>query len=176
MRSLIARKVARLVDVIDDLHRQVRAAFAAELSKAIATTVRDVLAALLGGRPASEWDQGYDGYGSGRTGADDGWDDPRRPSASDGAYDDPEDEDAHGPAADRASAPVTVSTAAVALAVTAGRWLYRLSRSRVCGVAGALAVGLAAAFGGPLTQSVMTVAAAVNQLVGAGEAPAPPVR
>jgi len=175
MRALIARKVARLVGVVDDLRSQVRVAFATELSKAIATTVRDVLAALLGGRPAAEWDREYDGDGPGRPGADDGWDDPRRPPACYGGHDDADDAYPESPPAGDA-APATISTSAITLAVAAGAWLYRQSRSRLCGLAGAVAVGLAAAFGGPLTKSAVTVAAAVNQLIGAGESPAPPVK
>ena len=37
----------------------------------------------------------------------------------------------------------------------------------MCGVAGKLAVGLAAVFGGPLTRSVVAVAAAVHQIADA---------
>lgn len=174
MSALIARKVARLVDVIDDLRGRVRAAVAAELSKAVATTVRDVLAALLGGRPESAWDPSG-GYGPRHPGATDDWDDSGHSPDPFDPDDDADDAYSREPAA-AVRATATISTSAISLAVAAGSWLYRQSRSRLCGVAGALAVGVAAAFGGPLTQSVVTVAAAVNQLIGAGESPAPPVK
>jgi len=170
VRALIARKVARLVDAVDDLRRQVRVAFATELSKAISATVRDVLAALLGGRPVSDWEESVDACGR-RSGPDDDWDDAY-PAAGPHGDDDDDDDDFVPPrVADPAAA---VTPAAVTLAVAAGSWLYRLSRSRLCGVAGTVAVGLAAVFGGPLTRSVVTVAAAVHQLTGAGEVLAPP--
>lgn len=168
MRALIARKVARLVGVVDDLRSQVRVAFAAELSKAIAATVRDVLAALMGGRPIAAWDESFDGRGRSRPGGD-AWDDPFQAA---GPYDhDADDDDDFVPPRD-AGPGAAVTPAAVTLAVAAGSWLYRLSRSRVCGVAGTVAVGLAAVFGGPLTRSVVAVAAAVHQLTGAGAVPA----
>lgn len=163
--SLIAGKVARLVDVIDDLRGQLRHAFAAELSTAIAATVRDVLDGLLGLRPAPAWGRPGAGFGAGRPARADGWDDP--------AWADDPDDDADDFAPAPAGPPAAAPAAALSLAVAAGRWLAGRSRSRLCGVAGAVAVGVAAVFGGPVAKAVVAVAAAVHQLLGAGEFPAP---
>jgi len=167
MSTLIARKVARLVDVVAGLRGRVREVFAAELSKAVAATVRDVLTTMLGGGPVDEWRRPGHDYDPA-----DAWDDPSRPPAPYGSYAAEDDEMPEVPAAPDAG-PAAMTASAVTLAAAVGSWLYRRSRSRLCGVAAALAVGLAAAFGGPLTRSVVTAVAAVHQIVGPGDLPAP---
>ena len=115
MRALIARKVARLVGVVDDMRSQVRVAGAAEWSKAVSATVRDVLAALLGGRHVASWEESDDAYGPRRPGGDDDWDDPFQAA---GPYNHDDDDEFEPP---RGAGPAAaVTPAAVTLAVAAG--------------------------------------------------------
>jgi len=94
MSTLIARKVARLVDVVAGLRGRVREVFAAELSKAVAATVRDVLTTMLGGGPVDEWRRPGHDYDPA-----DAWDDPYRPPAPYGSYAAEDDEMPEVPAA-----------------------------------------------------------------------------
>jgi len=167
--SLIARKAARLVAVIDALRGRLRRVFAAELSRAVAETVRDVLAALLGGRPGPAWGRPAGGDEPGRY-AGAGWDDAAWAADPFGRCADPDDDDDDDDdGVTPAARPAAVSAAVLTLAVAAGRWLARHTRSRLCGAAAALAVGAAAVFGGPAAKSALAAAAAVHQLVGAGD-------
>jgi len=166
--SLIARKAARLVDVIDDLRGRLRRVFAAELSRAVAETVRDVLAALLGGRPGPAWGRPAAGDEADQY-AGAGWDDAAWAADPFGRYADPDDDDDDDDdGVTPAARPAPDTAAVLTLAVAAGGWLARHSRSRLCGAAAALAVGAAAVFGGPAAKSVLAVVAAVHQLAGTG--------
>ncbi|WP_029631886.1 hypothetical protein, partial [Zavarzinella formosa] len=163
MTSLISRKLAGLIDVIDDLRRQLRAAVASELSQAIAATVREVLEVLIARRELPRWDRPFGD--DRRAGNDfDEWDEQGYPGRDrewhgghDGECDTGMTEQAASPP------PPLLSAPAISLAVNAGFWLFRLSRSWLCGLGGLVAVGLAAGYGGPVTRSVLTVAAAVQQ-------------
>jgi hypothetical protein len=168
MNSLIARKVTALAGAVDGLRDRLRVVLADELSRAVAETVRDVLALLIGGRSLPVWEPPF----SGETwklppGADD-WDDPRPVPSSFERFDHPCEADIPetppvfpDPGPGTALPPATLS-----LAVAAGHWLGRQSGSRACGLAGTCLIGLAAAFGGPVTRSVLSVAALITQMAG----------
>ena len=176
MNPLIVRKLASLVEVIDDLRDQLRVVLAAELSKAIATTVREVLDALIGGRSVPAREPPFGNPDHPTTAGHGDWDDPRGPSRSFDRYDDPEEFDDPEPEFEQPEsvAPTVISTPAISLALAAGHWAWRQTRSRWWGLAGTLAVGLAAACGGPVTRSVLAAAAAVHQLAGFGASPLTP--
>lgn len=169
MTSLISRKLSDLIDVIEDLRGQLRAAVATELSKAIATTVREILEVLIAKRELPKWEKPVGDYGRAGNGFDD-WDDPSHPCRLPQGYVEVEEPRMHSGEPVSSTIP-PVSVASLTLAVNAGHWLYRLSKSWLCGLGGLLAVGLAASYGGPLTRSLIAVAATVQQLAGHGDNP-----
>ena len=176
MNPLVARRVSTLAGVVDGLREQLRVVLAAELSRAVAETVRDVLALLIGGRPLPVWEPptGEDSW-SLPPGADD-WDDPSpspRPCQQfDRQYEAAVPEPT--PVIRDPGPATTIPASTMSLAVAAGQWLGRQCGSRACGFAGTCLIGLAAAFGGPLTRSVLAVAAAVSHLAGIPGMPAQP--
>ena len=165
MTSVITRKVSNLIQVIDDLRHQVRVALATELSQAIATTVREILDVIISGRSLATWQTSANETIPVPVVPDD-WDEPfdgkpaHRFTESHPAVIEPAAANS-----DVKSSPVVTATT-LSMAMNAGQWCYRQSRSFSCGFLATIAVGVASVYGGPMTRSVLAVLSSVQQLVG----------
>ncbi|WP_029629609.1 hypothetical protein, partial [Zavarzinella formosa] len=130
MKSLVVRKLAALADSLADLKEQLRAAVATEVGRAVAAAVREILEVLIARRELPRWEKpgpgGHDGFND-----PDDWDDPYSPYRPRQRPDDEEDPKSF---ADPSVSPAPlIPAASLALALNAGHWLWRLSRSWLCG-------------------------------------------
>jgi hypothetical protein len=168
--SVIADQLRQLAGTLADLKGRVRRAVAGEVGKAVADAVAEVLAAALGGGvAATAWAARPGRYGP-YAGRRDAWDDPEdpgwdpdyarlRPQAADAAANE------SGPAGGESLTP-----AALALAVAAGRW-WLAKRGSPWQAAGAgLAAGATLLAGGPMARTALAVLLAVHRLLAATDA------
>ena len=175
MTSVITRKVSNLIQVIDDLRHQVRVALATELSQAIATTVREILDVIISGRSLATWQTSTSETVPVPVVPDD-WDDPfdgkpaHRFTESQQAVIEPPSS-----SSEVKSSPMVTATT-LSMAMNAGQWCYRQSRSVSCGFLATIAVGFASIYGGPMTRSVLAVLASVQQLIGQSDSTLSPSR
>ena len=175
MYGVITRKLSNLIDVIADLRSQIRVVLATELSKAVASTVREIVEVALTKNASPEWEQSTDYSTSGYQSEPEDWNEPYWSGSPQEPMVDPRDEfasEANSVPQVPSSAP-EVNPSAMTLAIHTGHWLYRQSRSVLCGVAGTAIVAVASIYGGPMTRSMLTILSTVQQLVGTGDSPAP---
>jgi hypothetical protein len=173
VNDLILEQLRLLAHSLGGLHGRVRTAVAGEISRAVAEAVGETLATLMGGvsmeggrwpgRPsrAHAYSQSANGY--------DDWDDADdwENNVPDGGTESD---------ADCAARPWSMrlfdrrTTAALALAVMAGRWWCAREPSSWSALAVSLAVGGTALGGGPLVQAALRVFWAVHRLLAATDA------
>jgi hypothetical protein len=163
MTDMILDQLRRLGGTLGHLQGRVREAVAGEVGKAVADATAEVIAAALGGRLAlagrfasttssrygrPEWD---DDEGDWRRGY-------RRPG--DEVLDDEEDGDSGEVPGGRPQA-----AAALALALSAGRWWLARKGSPLAAAGVGLAAGAALLGGGPLARAALTALWAVDRLL-----------
>ena len=168
--SVITDQLRQLAGTLVDLKGRVRRAVAGEVGKAVADAVAEVLAAALGGGvAATAWasrPSRYDPYAGRR----DGWDDPddpgwdpeyarlrRRPADAEAGE--------PGPAGGESLTP-----AALAVAVAAGRWWLARKGSPWQAAGAGLAAGATLLAGGPAVRTALAVLLAVQRLLAAADA------
>jgi hypothetical protein len=169
MSSVINEQLRQLAGTLVDLKGRVRRAVAGEVGKAVSEAVAEVLVAVLGGQvAATAWAARpgrYDPYGGRR----DPWTDPDDPGW-DPAYARlrQQHNDAGGGEAGQTGESIT--PAALAVAVAAGRW-WLAKRGSPWQAAGAgLAAGATLIAGGPMARTALAVLLAVHRLLAATDA------
>ena len=183
MTGIVTTHLNGLAGTMAELKERVRVAVAGELGKAVRDAVRQVVQAVVAGRPepparrtpASRWDD-EDEYDR------DGWGRPRDPWGDAGRDRDPDDEDDYegGPGGRRAAParhepppagpPVATAGTAVAAGVFAARW-WLVRRGTLLAAAGiGLGVGLLGVAGGPLARTAVAVLAAAADVLTATDA------
>jgi hypothetical protein len=168
--SVITDQLRQLAGTLADLKGRVRRAVAGEVGKAVADAVAEVLAAALGGPvAATAWASRparYDPYAGRR----DAWDDPNDPGW------DPEyarlrrrpaDVEADEP---RNPEGESLTPAALAVAVAAGRWWLARRGSPWQAAGAGLAAGATLLAGGPMARTALAVLLAVHRLLAATDA------
>jgi hypothetical protein len=165
MSEMVTEQLQRLASTLADLQGRVRRAVAGEVGRAVAEAVGDVLAAALGGQLAGlPHRPGYDPYRAGRP---DAWDDPDSPGWDPGdarLRRQDGDGDSAGPPGE------LIVPAALAVAVTAGRWWLSRNGSPLGAAGAGLAAGTAILAGGPLAQSTVALLLALYRLLAATDA------
>ena len=173
MKDLVLEQLRHLAGTLTVLRGRVREAVAGEVAKAVAEAAAEVLTAALGGRLVrlTRYAGRYDpcgGQGSGAHGRSD-WDDPDADSwqgasgSARGFSADDSDDEPTADASDRVPA-------ALAMALSAGRW-WLVRRRSPWGAAGVgLAVGGALLAGGPVARSIIAILWAVHRLMAATDA------
>ena len=174
MTALVTEKLRTLAGVLDDLKERVRAALASELARAVSAAVRDVVQAVMTGRPGPVRHPLDDPYR--RTphhpwrGEDrDPWDDDDR-DRWDEDRDDPDATVEPTPSCDPDVPGRPAVTAAVAAGAHVARWWLARRGTWLGAVGLGLAVAVAGLTGGPAARIGLGVLAAVADLVTATNA------
>lgn len=173
MKDLVLEQLHHLAGTLTVLRGRVRDAVAGEVSKAVADSVAEVLTAALSGRfvRLDHYAGRYDPFAGRRSGAygRSDWDDPDAdpwPGAYGTAQASSAGEDLGGEAVD----PSHRVPAALAMALTAGRWWLVRGRSPWGAAGVGLVVGGALLAGGPIARTVLGVLWTVQRLLAATDA------
>jgi hypothetical protein len=164
--DVVRRQLADLAGFLVTLKDRVRVAVAGELSRAVGDAVREVVGAVVTGRPAAPVRPAPRGR----------WADPDKGRGRRGAWDDDPDEDEDDFDDEEVThRPVPPPTARVTVAVTAGaavaRWWAARAGGGLLAAAGVgLGVGLAGLLGGPLARTAVAVLAAAADILAATDA------
>jgi hypothetical protein len=173
MKELVLEQLRHLSGTITVLRGRVREAVAGEVGKAVAEAVADVLTTALGGRlvrlpPFAARYDSYAGHRATSYGRPD-WDEPDAAEWQEFYTSTREPADPHQQTGSPSAAADRVP-AALAMALTAGRWWLVQKRSPWGAAGVGLAVGGALLAGGPIAQTVLGVLWAVHRLMVATEA------
>ena len=164
MKALALEQLQQLAATLTVLRGRVREAVAGEVGKAVAEAVSEVITAGLGGRLvryASRVSAPYRSSGYGRS----DWEDPEAQYWAEGYSPcrEPQEED-------EPPAKSPTPEAALAVALTAGRW-WLARHGSSWGAAGVgLAAGVALLTGGPLARTTLGALWAIQRLVAATDA------
>jgi hypothetical protein len=168
--SVMTDQLRQLAGTLADLKGRVRRAVAGEVGKAVADAVAEVLAAALGGPAAAPaWAKQPARYGPYAT-RPDAWDDPEDPGW------DPEYARLRrqpmepGPAEPTPAGGESLTPAALAVAVAAGRWWLARKGSPWQAAGAGLAAGATLLAGGPMARTALAVLLAVHRLLAAADA------
>lgn len=165
MTGLIRDQLNRLARTIAGLRDRVRAAVAEELGRAVSGAVREVVHAVVAGRPdipasvRTPVDRRSDPWGD----EDDDWDQAH------GHWEDPDDDDDRPGVSLRMTGGHTAASA-MAVGATVARWWAGRHGTWLTAAGLGLGVGLLGTVGGPVGRTAVAVVAAAVDLLATADA------